>query len=388
MNKKIIISLSVIAAVAAIVIGGTVAFFSDTETSTGNIFTAGAIDLKISNESYVSNQTNGALEYSQPTSWEAKDLTVEKFFEFNDLKPGDIGEDTINFTVINNDAWACAEVTLTSNKDNDCTEPEFGDDASCGTGDENWNGDLAQGIQFIWWSDDGDNVLEDDEVASMYYLGPDSIKNLVGENNILQLTLADSYLNFFDRTRKDLSQTVLPIKGGETKFIGKAWCFGEMTLTPVLQDGKGKLPDSTNGPLVRGTGFACDGSAVDNAAQTDSLTADISFYVEQARNNMNFLCPEHQPEIIEVTSAMMEFSSTGWAGWSCPTTHPNIVEGTTNCSQLLTHSLAWEPGASVAGVNYPETPFGYTYGSGEEGWIVQNGGTPQSCNIILQCQAN
>ncbi|HBB53974.1 TPA: hypothetical protein DCZ79_00530, partial [Candidatus Nomurabacteria bacterium] len=44
MNKKIIVSLSVVAAVAAITVGATTAFFSDTETSTGNTFTAGAID--------------------------------------------------------------------------------------------------------------------------------------------------------------------------------------------------------------------------------------------------------------------------------------------------------------------------------------------------------
>lgn len=45
--KKIIISLSIIVAVGAVVIGGTYAFFYDTETSAGNIFTAGSIDLKV-----------------------------------------------------------------------------------------------------------------------------------------------------------------------------------------------------------------------------------------------------------------------------------------------------------------------------------------------------
>ena len=41
--KKILISLAVIGAVGAIAAGATGAFFSDTETSTGNTFTAGAI---------------------------------------------------------------------------------------------------------------------------------------------------------------------------------------------------------------------------------------------------------------------------------------------------------------------------------------------------------
>jgi len=47
MNKNILISLSIIGIVAAIVIGGTVAYFSDTETSKGNTLTAGILDLKI-----------------------------------------------------------------------------------------------------------------------------------------------------------------------------------------------------------------------------------------------------------------------------------------------------------------------------------------------------
>lgn len=48
MNKQILISLSVIGAVAAIAIGGTVAYFSDVETSTGNTITAGTIDIQVS----------------------------------------------------------------------------------------------------------------------------------------------------------------------------------------------------------------------------------------------------------------------------------------------------------------------------------------------------
>ncbi len=45
--KKIVFSLGIIAVVAALVVGSTTAFFSDSETSMGNIFTAGSIDLKI-----------------------------------------------------------------------------------------------------------------------------------------------------------------------------------------------------------------------------------------------------------------------------------------------------------------------------------------------------
>ena len=47
MNKKILISLSVIAVVAVVAVVATVALFSDTETSNGNTFAAGTLDLKI-----------------------------------------------------------------------------------------------------------------------------------------------------------------------------------------------------------------------------------------------------------------------------------------------------------------------------------------------------
>ncbi len=47
MNKKIVLSLLAIAVVAAAGIGATIAFFSDTEKSQGNVFTAGSIDLKV-----------------------------------------------------------------------------------------------------------------------------------------------------------------------------------------------------------------------------------------------------------------------------------------------------------------------------------------------------
>jgi len=52
--KKILVSLSIIGVVAAIAIGGTIAYFSDTETSVGNTLTAGVLDLKIrdQNEPY------------------------------------------------------------------------------------------------------------------------------------------------------------------------------------------------------------------------------------------------------------------------------------------------------------------------------------------------
>src|SRR3989338_823727 len=45
--KKILLSAGMIALVGALAVGGTIAFYNDTETSTGNLFVAGAIDLTV-----------------------------------------------------------------------------------------------------------------------------------------------------------------------------------------------------------------------------------------------------------------------------------------------------------------------------------------------------
>src|SRR3989338_287537 len=45
--KKILLSVAGIVVIAGAVTGATIAFYNDTETSTGNIFVAGSVDLKV-----------------------------------------------------------------------------------------------------------------------------------------------------------------------------------------------------------------------------------------------------------------------------------------------------------------------------------------------------
>jgi len=272
--KKILLSIATLGIVGALVIGGTTAIFSDTEVSTGNTFTAGAIDLQIDNDSYY----NGVL--NPDTTWIQKDLEKgDWFFDFRDLKPGDWGEDTISLHVYNNDSYLCADVTLTSNEDNGKTEPEENDEQPWTAG----RGELADHVNFIWWADDGDNVYEDDErllpAGPLGYLG-------VGET--ATVALADSNGSIWPEDNDG------PLPGDSVRYIGKAWCFGEMTLSPVPA---GQGVD----PTVDG-GFSCDGSLEDNSTQTDSMTADIAFRAVQSRHNGDFVCrPETQPTTAVLT---------------------------------------------------------------------------------------
>lgn len=244
------------------------AFFSDRETSTGNMLSAGAVDLKIANTSYYNGQA------SPNTSWVLKDLTNELFFNFTDIKPGDMGEDTIGIKVHDNDAWACAEVRITKNDDNGNTEPELaeGDDPDDPT--DMFDGELAQNLYFVFWTDDGDNVLETGEQVITQGPASSVLSSVVWP-------LADSQINTVGEPNGQ------PLKGGKLYHIGKAWCFGTMTLAPLLQDGSGssRTPIGPEGP-----GLSCDGSSQSNITQTDVIQGDISFYAVQARHNPNFVC--------------------------------------------------------------------------------------------------
>src|SRR3989344_1785745 len=187
--KKILLSMSMIAVVAVVAIGATGAFFSDTETSTGNTFTAGAIDLTVDSEQHYNGQECVLGDYDQNSNtpdtgqwvgtgaypvqgtpcggtWLATNLGAQTFFNFGDIKPGDSGENTISLHIDNNDAYACVDVNITSNDDMTCTEPELGvgGDPTClptPTDTDTSDGELAQNIMFFAWAEtDGDNIWE------------------------------------------------------------------------------------------------------------------------------------------------------------------------------------------------------------------------------------
>lgn len=272
--KKILLSMGSILFVSAMLAGGTGAFyFSNGNTSTGNTFASGVVDLKFDNESYVTDNW-GHLVFSTSTSWGLSSLAGKLFFNFFDLKPGDIGEDTISLHANDNNAWACMNIKLTGTPENGITDPESLVDFTIASS----SGELQNYLYFTFWADDGDNVLESDEVTKIFKQG--LVKDIFDGSN---WTLADSQKNIWSDNPKYLP-------GGGTKYIGKAWCFGTEVANPLAQDGKGKLPNSTNGPLVRGTGFTCSGVPVGNIAQSDGITVDVNFSAAQARSNNSFVC--------------------------------------------------------------------------------------------------
>ena len=290
--QRILLSLGMIVFVGALAAGATGAFFNDTETSTGNTFAAGDIDLKIDNESYAidfnipgTTAPTGALVANPANSWEAADLTNQKFFNFTDVKPGDYGEDTISIHVGSNNAWMCAAARVTIDSDETCTEPENaaigGENNNCVPGvDALTGGELDSELKFAFWVDDGDNVYEpvagqNGGVAETLFL-QGSLEDM---NAAGQIALAQPGGGAFGNN---------PIPGNTTVYIGKMWCAGTMTPGALVQDGL-----NTGSPLTLGTGFTCNGATMNNSAQTDKVVGDMEFYATQSRNNPTFSCAQN-----------------------------------------------------------------------------------------------
>lgn len=268
-----------IAVVGGIVAGSTGAFLSDTETSSGNTFTAGVIDLKVDNESYYNRVLNPG------TSWQLDDLDNGRlFFNFADLKPDDEGEDTISLHPGSNDAYVCMDMTLTSDDDKSSNEPELEDGDTQEDINNTWDGELADNLQMFWWADDGDNVYEVGENSIS-----DGIKTLtdLATTSPFSVALADSQNNVWT------PNTPGPIPGNSTTYIGKAWCFGTLSLSPVAA---GQGVDPTVNP-----GVSCDGNSLNNLTQTDGATVDVAFRAIQARHNSQFTCGEGEPELATIT---------------------------------------------------------------------------------------
>lgn len=295
--KKILLSLGVIGIVAVVAISATGAFFSDTETSTGNTFTAGAIDLTVDSTQHYNGMvcepntgTDAAIgpywwrhegttpapagtypaEFSACSgSWLATDLGAKTFFNFPDVKPGDSGENTISLHVDSNDAYACVDVNITKNDDNGLTGPELAVDLATSTGGIGL-GELAQNLNFFAWADTastngavpGDNIWQAGELA-LFSNGVGPASDVLGGKTY---TLADSNTG--------------PLIGGATKYIGLAWCAGSMTAVSGV--------------------ITCDGSTMGNNTQTDTMEASVAFRVEQARNNPNFRCVA-EPKVFTLT---------------------------------------------------------------------------------------
>lgn len=203
-------------------------------------------DLKIDSESTY----NGVLVPS--ATWTLKNLVpgVDKFFNFDDIKPGDHGEVTVSMHVKKKSAWLCMDFKNLTETDGTESEPESHEDPNGAA-----NGELANEMEFFAWRDDCDNTFERGE------------KPIFGTST----QTASTVLN-------NTSYAVADFKNGpacednQTRCAGIFWCAGNLTVNVGTAE------------------ISCDGSAMGNAAQTDSMSVDISIRAVASGDKPKFSC--------------------------------------------------------------------------------------------------
>lgn len=246
LNTRILLSGATILAAAALVVGATFAFFSDVETSEANAFTAGDVQVAISNLEHTYNGDQG----------NAPDYTPNGIsFSLTDLKPLDGGQVSYTLTNDSNDAHVCAMVESTGNSENvrNASEQEAGDTTTGNPG--NGNGELQNFISFDFGGSTG---LLSDIDGEWFNVG------------------------------------VVNVDPGTANFaIG--YCFGEYSGSNCVANGAGDV----------------------NAAQTDGMRADISFYAVQTRSNEEFDCASLNEIVIaendlETASLLNAISNGSW----------------------------------------------------------------------------
>lgn len=239
--KKILISLMTIAMVGALVGGGVFAYFSDVETSTGNTFTAGTLNL------VPSTSGTGPVGKYTPT---AGGDGVNGNVVFTTLAPADSGTITWVLSNSGNLAGTLAIVSTITFSDVDANEPETAvttPHANNGGG----NGDLDEFVG----------------VTLQRGVGTDQAN---AESNFAYIYGSASYYKAFSGLEAVLdaqSQAMAATGGNDTIVYKLSWS--------IASDIVGAGPDGDFGTVD-------DVLADDNIIQSDNATADITFTLTQS----------------------------------------------------------------------------------------------------------
>jgi len=215
MKRKILFSLMTIALVGALIGGGIYAYFSDVETSTGNVFTAGTLNLDLTDASDDGTE-------SETATW-----------VFSGIAPGETGGGgagaglTISNTGSLNGYLDLSSISPTNAENYNATtdEAEAADDAD--TSDATGGGELGANLLVqIWLDADNDgvvgvsagNLLEESIYPAAAIGAPDP-----GVTGVLD-SIAATY---------DLDE---PLNAGSSTYIAVLWDLPSATNNAVQGD--------------------------------------------------------------------------------------------------------------------------------------------------------
>ncbi|TSC68581.1 MAG: hypothetical protein G01um101456_576 [Parcubacteria group bacterium Gr01-1014_56] len=189
-------------------------------------------------------------------TWNLKDLVpgVDKYFNFDDIKPGDWGENTISLHAKKAPIWVCLTFFNLLNGENGVNEPESHVDNTPAVGE------LTGVMEFFAWRDDGDNIFE------------------IGEKPIFGTTTQAANLVLNGKTYPIADYKNGPaIPKDSIKYFGVYWCAGNLVVN------------------VATATITCNGSGVGNVAQTDTMKVDVKLTAVSAYDEPKFMCNKVKP---------------------------------------------------------------------------------------------
>lgn len=217
-------------------------------------------------------------------SWSLKNLVpgVDHFFHFDDVKPGDSGENTISLHIEKNPAYVCLDFKNLRDEENGMNEPEALVDHDVNSGE------LADGLEFFAWHDDGDNVFEKGE------------KPIFGTSTqSATVVLASTTYSLAD------ALTGGSYAPNSTHYFGITWCAGNLLVDLSM------------------AAITCDPTTLGNEAQTDSMSVDVQIIAVQANERPGYRCNGGN---VEGCSPGYWKQSQHFGKWSAPYT-PNTLFG-------------------------------------------------------------
>lgn len=298
--------------------------------TTGFTYATESIDLKIDSTSTYNN-------VSVPSAtWGFKDLKphVDKFWNFDDIKPGDWGENTISLhnKSKKDPLYVCLTFFNLLNGENGINEPESHVDNTPDTGE------LTGAMEFFAWHDDGDNVFEVGEQPLFGTSTPQSANPL----------LAGKTYPLYDYTHNG------SIPAGGKRYFGVYWCAGDLTV------------NTTTAEIV------CNGEALGNEAQTDTMKVDVELTAVSAKSNPKFMCgtvkppKPPKPPHGEVCEDVVITNTSSAVVTTTTTSSSNTGGNTTNGGAVVTGNAS----STSSSTNVVNTT------------VIQVGGSSSSSNLV------
>ena len=209
-------------------------------------------------------------------------------------------------------------------------------------------------------------VKEDAADCTVEWLGGDA--DPTGDNgfNLLQVTITGMYPSWHCKVNFDVTSTGnVPVHVWLPEAAGDIPVWVATNFEDCYEDGVQLHQGESTGVCTMDIHFTNDQAPPENSGP---YTFGWTILATQWNED-----PLPPADIITVPSSVLNFSSTGAGGWSCPADHPYVQSavlqdaGTDGDPGVAPHTLyLWVPGATTGTVNYPNTPFGYTYGAGED----------------------